>query len=75
MTDLSIALRSTIEKRKFDKGYAAYRAGQARDSHDMNPGSPMIERFEAGWDQAAKEHYGLASSSILAANQRGVPAP
>jgi hypothetical protein len=33
------------------KGAAAYRAGQGRDEHNMNPGSAAIEDWQAGWDQ------------------------
>lgn len=34
------------------KGAAAFEAGKHRDEHHMNPGSPAIVDFQAGWDQA-----------------------
>lgn len=71
--DQSISLISTIQKRKFELGYEAYMANRTRDSHDMNPGSPAIADFQAGWDQAAKEHYGLSARQQLDVAQAGRP--
>lgn len=33
------------------KGRAAFFAGQGRDSHNMNPGSPAIVDWQDGWDR------------------------
>jgi hypothetical protein len=33
------------------RGAAAFKAGRRRDDHYMNPGSPAIEDWQAGWDQ------------------------
>lgn len=40
------------------KGAAAYRAGQSRDNHHMNPGSAAIEEWQAGWDEARVKAMG-----------------
>lgn len=31
------------------KGRAAFFAGKGRDAHEMNPGSPAIKDWQAGW--------------------------
>jgi hypothetical protein len=44
-----------------EKGRAAFVAGKGRDEHHMNPGSPAIEEFQAGWDRAYADWAQLAS--------------
>lgn len=69
--DQSIALISTIQAR----WRVAYEAGQARDSHGIHWNASAIADFQAGWDEAAQEHYGLPSAERLAADQVGAPVP
>lgn len=35
-------------------GIAAFAAGRGRNAHNMNPGSPAISEWQAGWDTAYK---------------------
>lgn len=47
-------LSAVIGERKYALGRDAALSGQSRDSHGMNPGSPRIADFHAGYDSVAR---------------------
>lgn len=59
--DISIISRDTIRAR----GAKAFDNGRGIDAHGMNPGSPAIEDWQAGWrarrDQRLQERFDLVT--------------